>query len=70
MDLGWADQRAGAAGALPDPELWGLRETDRWQPAAELPPYTRHPANARYGGAEHLVITAVSEGNDRPQSLA
>jgi beta-glucanase (GH16 family) len=59
MGLLWSDECAGAAGAPPDADLWGLRESDQWQSPGELQEYTRDPANAHYDGRGHLVITAV-----------
>lgn len=61
VKLIWADECSGAAGAPPDPALWGVRETDRWQPAGEAQTYTRDPANAHYDGDGHLVIRAARQ---------
>ena len=44
--------------APPDPALWGVRETDEWQPEAELQTYTKAVENAHYDGEGHLVIAA------------
>jgi beta-glucanase (GH16 family) len=57
--LVWADECDGAAGAPPRADLWGLRRTDRWQPAGELQRYTDDPANAHHDGVGHLVLRAV-----------
>jgi beta-glucanase (GH16 family) len=58
MGVIWADECDGQDGQPPDPALWGVRETDAWQPAGELQTYTRDVANAHYDGRGHLVITA------------
>jgi beta-glucanase (GH16 family) len=59
MTVMWADECDAGRGAVPRPDLWGTRETDRWQPAAELQRYTRDPRNAHYDGDGHLVLTAL-----------
>jgi beta-glucanase (GH16 family) len=59
MRLVWGDDCEGAAGERPDPTLWGVRESDEWQPPSELQTYTRDPANAHYDGEGHLVIAAL-----------
>lgn len=64
MRLVWGDECDGAAGTPPDPDLWGVRETDEWQPAGELQTYTRDPANAYHDGRGHLVIRALREAGD------
>lgn len=61
MRLVWGDECAGDAGTPPDAELWGVMETDRWQPAEELQTYTRDPAHAHYDGRGHLVLTAIRQ---------
>jgi hypothetical protein len=38
--LVWSDECDGGAWASPDPSLWGVRESDEWQPLAELQTYT------------------------------
>lgn len=58
MCVVWADECDAGPGRPPRSELWGVRETDRWQPAGELQTYTRDPANAHYDGQGHLIITA------------
>ncbi|MEV0267910.1 glycoside hydrolase family 16 protein [Hamadaea sp. NPDC050747] len=65
MALIWADECDRPAGAPPDPTLWGVRRTDRWQPAAELQTYTADPANAHHDGNGHLVITAIRAADPR-----
>jgi beta-glucanase (GH16 family) len=57
--LVWSDECDGAAGTPPRADLWGLRRTDRWQPAGELQRYTDDPVNACHDGAGHLVLRAV-----------
>jgi beta-glucanase (GH16 family) len=39
--------------------LWGVRETDKWQPADELQTYTTDIGNAHYDGQGHLVLAAL-----------
>lgn len=58
MALNWADECSGRAGQPPDPALWGVRETDEWQPAGELQTYIVDKSTAQYDGLGHLVITA------------
>jgi beta-glucanase (GH16 family) len=62
IQLVWSDECDGGPGQQPDPALWELRETDEWQPAAELQTYTRDVGNAHYDGQGHLVIAAVQRG--------
>src|SRR5262245_53702081 len=61
MDLVWADECDAESGTAPDHGLWGLRETDRWQPPAELQTYTADLANAHYDGQGHLAIVAIRD---------
>jgi beta-glucanase (GH16 family) len=61
MSLLWADECTGDVGTPPDPNLWGIRETDQWQPANELQTYTRDLANAQYDGRGNLIIKAVKQ---------
>jgi beta-glucanase (GH16 family) len=57
----WSDEFNRDEGEPPDPSLWGLVETDRWQPPAEVQTYTRHRANAYHDGHGHLVIAALRD---------
>lgn len=59
--LVWADECTATAGSPPDPNLWGLRVTDEWQPPGELQTYTDDPVNAHHDGRGHLVLTAVRQ---------
>jgi beta-glucanase (GH16 family) len=59
MRLLWSDECDGSLGAPPDPNLWGVRETDRWQPPGELQVYTTNRANSHYDGRGHLVLAAI-----------
>lgn len=61
MKLVWSEEGAGDAGSAPNADLWGVRETDQWQPAGELQAYTRNAANAYYDGQGRLVIKAIKE---------
>lgn len=56
--LVWAEEGNGAPRGVPDPDLWGIRVTDQWQPAGELQTYTTDVANAAYDGDGHLVLAA------------
>jgi beta-glucanase (GH16 family) len=69
--LVWAEEGAGPRGGVPDPQLWGVRETDQWQPAGELQTYTTDLADAYYDGEGHLVIAARRHATaDRPITSA
>ena len=61
MELVWTDECAAAAGTPPDSRLWGVVETDRWQPPDELQIYVSDPATAAYDGQGHLVVSAIRQ---------
>jgi beta-glucanase (GH16 family) len=61
MELIWADECDRPAGSPPQSVLWGLRQTDCWQPADELQTYTRDRANAQHDGHGHLVVRAIRQ---------
>jgi hypothetical protein len=69
--LVWCEEGVGPQGGVPDPQLWGVRETERWQPAGELQTYTTDSAEAHYDSEGHLVITARRHATtDRPVTSA
>ncbi|HZM75233.1 MAG TPA: glycoside hydrolase family 16 protein [Candidatus Limnocylindrales bacterium] len=61
----WGDLCQRLAGTPPDPELWELRVTDKWQPDSELQTYTAAVENACYDGHGNLAITVIRGGGGR-----